>query len=173
MSPPETSTPKMATRSWTSSATSIKAVPPSAWSPTTLDTPTTPSAPSISSMEELLKRPNRLHYEVMQRSHEAQPVSLGTDGWPTGDILDATCLLIVRKSRRARKLVRSRSPSDVSEARIDERVRKERDAPARFRYIDLKGGARGCGGRGRYGDWMELRRGVEVGLGCAAEQGKH
>src|SRR5260370_15820673 len=107
MSPPETSTPKMATRSWTSSATSIKAVPPSAWSPTTLDTPTTPSAPSISSMEELLKRPNRLHYEVMQRSHEAQPVSLGTDGWPTEDILDATRLLIMRKSRRTRKLVRS------------------------------------------------------------------
>src|SRR5712664_2298466 len=108
MSPPETSTPKMATRSWISSATSIKAVPPSAWSPTTLDTPTTPSAPSISSMEELLKRPNRLHYEVMQRSHEAQPVSLGTDGWPTEDILDATRLPIVRKSRRTRNLVRSR-----------------------------------------------------------------
>jgi len=61
-------------------------------------------------MEELLKRPNRPHYEVMQRSHEAQPVSLGTDGWPTGDVLDATRLLIVRKSRRSRKLVRSRSP---------------------------------------------------------------
>src|SRR5580692_5939349 len=90
MSPPETSTPKMATRSWISSATSIKAAPASAWSPTTLDTPTTPSAPSISSMEELLKRPNRLHYKVIQRSHEAQPVSLETDGWPTGDILDAT-----------------------------------------------------------------------------------
>jgi hypothetical protein len=40
------------------------------------------------------------------------------------------------------------SPSDVSEARINERVRTERDALARFRYIDLKGGGRGCGGRG-------------------------
>ena len=49
-------------------------------------------------MEELLKRPNRLHYEVMQRSHEAQPVSLGTDGWPTEDILDATLLLIVNRA---------------------------------------------------------------------------
>src|SRR5580704_12757351 len=105
MSPPGTSTPKMATRSWISSATFIKAAPPSAWSPTTLDTPTTPSAPSISSTEELLRRPNRLHYEVMQRSHEAQPVS-----WPTGDILDATRLLIVRKSRRTRKLVLARNP---------------------------------------------------------------
>src|SRR5258708_19778327 len=104
MSPPETSTPKMATRSWTSSATSIKAVPPSAWSPTTLDTPTTPSAPSISSMEELLKRQNRLHYEVMQRSHEAQPVSLGTHGWPPKDILYPTRFQILRKSPLLRNL---------------------------------------------------------------------
>ena len=39
---------------------------------------------------------------------------------------------------------------------------------ARFRYNDLKGAGRGCGGRGRYANSMVGKSGVEVRLGCAA-----
>src|SRR5258708_15543872 len=83
MSLPEISIPKMATPSWTFSATSIKAAPPSAWSPTTLDMPATQSVPSIFLTEESPKKPKRLHCKVKQRSHEAQPVNLGKDSWPS------------------------------------------------------------------------------------------
>jgi AcrR family transcriptional regulator len=45
-----------------------------------------------------------------------------------------------------------RSPSAVSEARMNRRMMRRQAAPARFRYSDLKEAARGCGGRGPYGD---------------------
>jgi len=41
---------------------------------------------------------------------------------------------------------------------------------ARFRYNDLKEAARGCGGRGPYGNSMMGRSGVELGRGCAAKR---
>jgi len=41
---------------------------------------------------------------------------------------------------------------------------------ARFRYNDLKEAARGCGGRGPYGNSMVGRSGMELCRGCAAER---
>jgi len=41
---------------------------------------------------------------------------------------------------------------------------------ARFRYNDLKEAARGCGGRGPYGNSMVGSSGVELCRGCAAER---
>jgi hypothetical protein len=41
---------------------------------------------------------------------------------------------------------------------------------ARFRYNDLKGAARDCGGRGPYANSMVGRSGVELCRGCAAER---
>src|SRR5260370_357529 len=45
--------------------------------------PATQSVPSIFLTEESPKKPKRLHCKVKQRSHEAQPVNLGTDSWPS------------------------------------------------------------------------------------------
>ena len=39
---------------------------------------------------------------------------------------------------------------------------------ARFRYNDLKGAGRVCGGRGRYANSIVGRSGVELCRGCAA-----
>jgi hypothetical protein len=41
---------------------------------------------------------------------------------------------------------------------------------ARFRYNDLKGAARDCGGRGPYANSMVGRSGVELCRGCVAER---
>ena len=50
--------------------------------------------------------------------------------------------LILGESRANRKLYRARSPSAVSEARLDRRMMRGQAAPARFRYSDLKEAAR-------------------------------
>jgi hypothetical protein len=48
--------------------------------------------------------------------------------------------------------------------------RHEHGVFARFRYNDLKEAARGCGGRGPYGNSIVGRSGVELCRGCAAER---
>ena len=66
----------------------------------------------------------------------------------------------------------SRNASAVTEARFHRGGEQEQGALARFRYSCLKEAARGCGGRGPYGNSMEGKNGVELYRDCAREHGR-
>jgi hypothetical protein len=97
-------------------------------------------------------------------THRIEPV-LGE--WQLHETFDLTHPALI--------LLREESQSVTTSIRVVSEARRamglhEYGVFARFRYNDLKEAARGCGGRGPYGNSMMGRSGVQLGRGCAAKR---